>query len=288
MRNPLKRLQYHGFTIVVLTVFFLFIVLLLSIPLLYLILTSLEANGIRGLTLFNYRQLFQSSQAMRAMVNSLTLSFQSSFIAMVLAVPCAMSMLRMRGERFQRNLLLLVNLRASFHGAPLVLAAGLMVGIGGVLARLYALLGEEYHFLLASQAGLLGCYVYFQLPLAVLLLYPIFQGIRSDWQQAAAMLGAYSRQFWLRIGLPITLPSLITSFAVLFAHAMGSYATAYLLNAPDYPILPLVISAHLTSGRFANPGLGSALAILLAAALVMAMLLGEWAGSSVVRGRRET
>ncbi|HML46028.1 MAG TPA: ABC transporter permease [Clostridia bacterium] len=288
MQKRLDRLKYHSFSIVVLSVFLVLVVLLLSIPLFYLILTSFEANGVRGLTLLNYRRLFQSSQAMQSLVNSLSLSLRSSLIAMGLAIPCAMSMLHLRGERLQRHLLLLVNLRASFHGAPLVLAAGLTVGIGGVLARLYALMGEEYNFLLASQAGLLGCYVYFQLPLAVLLLYPIFQGIRSDWQQAAAMLGAYPRQFWLRIGLPITLPSLFTSFAVLFAHAMGAYATAYLLNAPDYPILPLVISAHLTSGRFANPGLGSAMAILLAAALVMAMLLGEWAGSLAVRGRRET
>ena len=42
-------------------------------------------------------------------------------------------------------------------------------------------------------------------------------------------MGASGHVFWRRIGLPILAPSLISVFIMLFANAMGTYATAWAL-----------------------------------------------------------
>ena len=75
-------------------------------------------------------------------------------------------------------------------------------------------------FSIYSVQGLIIAYTYFQVPLGIMLLYPIYRGVREDWKEAASILGASTSQFWLRIGVPTILPSVLSTFTLLFANAM--------------------------------------------------------------------
>ncbi|MED9959524.1 MAG: ABC transporter permease subunit, partial [Christensenellales bacterium] len=121
-------------------------------------------------------------------------------------------------------------------------------------------------------------------PLGIMLLYPIYRGIRDDWKEAASILGASSVQFWTRIGIPAILPSILSTFTVLFANAMGAFATAYYLVSSSYNIVPIRIGALMSGDIRTKPELGSALAITLAMVLIVVMLINDWA--SRVAGRR--
>jgi putative spermidine/putrescine transport system permease protein len=134
-----------------------------------------------------------------------------------------------------------------------------------------------------SWSGLVLIYIYFQLPLAVMLLYPVYQGIQSQWKEAASLLGASPLQFWLRIGVPVILPSIAGTFSILFANAMGAYASAYALTGSTYNLLTIRIGALTTGDIFAKPELGSAIAVLLGITLVTAMLINEWLTRKVRR-----
>ena len=74
---------------------------------------------------------------------------------------------------------------------------------------------------------LLLCYIYFQIPLATLLLIPAFDGLKKEWREAVALLGGSETVYWLKVGLPNLLPSILGTFSVLFANAVAAYATAY-------------------------------------------------------------
>ncbi len=70
---------------------------------------------------------------------------------------------------------------------------------------------------------------------------------------------------------------------VLFANAMGAYATAYYLVSSSYNIVPIRISALMSGDVRTKPELGSALAITLAMVLIVVMLLNDWTSRMAAR-----
>lgn len=118
-------------------------------------------------------------------------------------------------------------------------------------------------FDLYSMNGLLLLYIYFQLPLALLLLYPAFDNLQPQWQQAAALLGASQWQILRHITLPILAPALLGTFILLFANAMGAYASAYALTLGNINLLTIRIASLVSGELFLDPELAAALCVLL-------------------------
>jgi putative spermidine/putrescine transport system permease protein len=87
----------------------------------------------------------------------------------------------------------------------------------------------------------------------------------------------------MKIGIPIMLPGIVGTFSVLFANAMGAYASAYALTGSSYNLVAIRIGALLSGDIFAQPELASAIAVLLGVTMVTAMLLSEW---SIKKTRR--
>mgnify|MGYP002581847902 CR=1 FL=1 len=138
----------------------------------------------------------------------------------------------------------LSNLTNNFSGVPLAFAFMIMLGNSGVFIILAKKFGVEIlmNFNLYSWAGLLLMYVYFQIPLGVMLLFPTLQGIKEELKQAAFLLGASSFEFWRYVGLPIILPGIVGVFSILFANAMGAYASAIAVVLAIILILALLLN----------------------------------------------
>jgi putative spermidine/putrescine transport system permease protein len=117
-------------------------------------------------------------------------------------------------------------------------------------------------FSIYSFSGLILAYVYFQLPLMVLLVLPAFAGIKKDWQESAQSLGADTFQFWWRIGVPVLMPSLIAGLTLLFANAFGAYATAYTLVQAKLSLVTLQIGYMIAGEVRQDQAIGMAMAIL--------------------------
>ena len=97
--------------------------------------------------------------------------------------------------------------------------------------------------------------------LGSLMLVPAFQAVDSSWKEAAEILEASPFQFWTRIGIPVMLPSLLDTFALLFANAITAYATVLLLVTTSIPLLPVKITTMFTGEMTPQKEMGSALAI---------------------------
>ena len=72
----------------------------------------------------------------------------------------------------------------------------------GIGINIYAL-----GFNLLSFWGLTITYLFFQIPLMILIIMPALDGLKHEWREAAEILGATPAQYWRMVALPILLPS---------------------------------------------------------------------------------
>jgi putative spermidine/putrescine transport system permease protein len=154
---------------------------------------------------------------------------------------------------------------SNFAGVPLAFAFIATLGrVGFVTVLLKTLLGVNLYdtgFNLYGFWGLSFTYMYFQLPLMVLVITPALDGVRKEWREACENLGASRAQYWRYVALPILMPSLLSAVILLFGNAFGAYATAYALTGGMLDLVPILIGAQIRGDVLHDPNLGYALAL---------------------------
>jgi putative spermidine/putrescine transport system permease protein len=158
---------------------------------------------------------------------------------------------------------------SNFAGVPLAFAFISTLGRLGLVTILFdtfvsPVLGFRLYqtgFNLLSFWGLTLTYLYFQIPLMVLILAPALDGLKKEWREASAILGASTAQYWRMVALPILWPSIVGTTLLLFANAFGAIATAYALTGSSLNIVPILLYAQIRGDVLHNPNLGYALAL---------------------------
>lgn len=153
---------------------------------------------------------------------------------------------------------------SNFAGVPLAFAFLATLGpVGLVTVWLRTEFGINLRgmgFNLLSFWGLVVVYLFFQIPLMILIIAPAIDGLKREWREAAAILGATTAQYWRMVALPILFPSLLGTFALLFANSFGAIATAFALTGPQLNIVPIKLFAQIRGDVLGDPHLGYALA----------------------------
>ena len=170
---------------------------------------------------------------------------------------------------------------SNFAGVPLAFAFVALLGRTGLIT---ALLKNIFHlnlynagFNLYSFLGLCLVYMYFQFPLMVLIMAPALDGLKREWREAAENLGANSRQYWLRVAMPILLPSILGSMILLFGNAFGAFATAYaLVGEGQLQVITVEIGAQIRGDVLYNPGLGFAMAMGMIVVMAISLVGYSW------------
>ena len=154
---------------------------------------------------------------------------------------------------------------SNFAGVPLAFAFLATLGRTGLVT---ALLIEyldfnpyQTGFNLLSFWGLTVTYLYFQIPLMVLILTPAMDGLRREWREAAEILGASKAQYWLHVGFPVLWPSILGAVLLLFANAFGAVATAFALTGSSLNIVTIQLFAQIRGDVLHDQNLGYALAL---------------------------
>ena len=165
---------------------------------------------------------------------------------------------------------------SNFAGVPLAFAFIATLGQLGIVTQWLRSIGVPLYpaFSLYNFWGLSIVYIYFQIPLMVLIMAPALEGMRREWREASESLGASAWQYWRYVGLPILLPSILGTMVLLFGNAFGAHATAFQLTGGGSQgnVVTILIGAQISSDAFANPGLGNALA--LGMVMIMATTIG--------------
>ena len=255
--------------------FLVLCVLFELIPIIYTIIRSFVPEGEDfGFTLANYINIFTKPLYQKAIVNSLIISILSSILGLIVAFIGAKAVHDSKGK-LNNIFMSILNMVSNFSGVPLAFAYIIMFGNVGVMTMIGSNYGIEFlaNFPLYSIFGLLLIYVYFQIPLSTLLLIPAFDAIRKEWKESNALLGGTNFTFWTKIGVPILMPSILSTFSVLFANALAAYASAYALLMNNVSLLPIRLSEQFVGDLVQRPEFGSAIAVVLMVFMIAAIMI---------------
>lgn len=209
-----------------------------------------------------------------ALDSSVRLSALTAALGVVLGTLLAQAVVASR-IRGLRNLVVTASgVLANFGGVPLAFAFIATLGISGVVTQLLSLGSAGWS--LYTRTGLAVVYLYFLIPLMVLVIAPALDGLRPQWREAAASCGATGWQYWRHVGLPVLAPSLLGGFVLLFGTAFAAYATAAAMVGSALPLVTLQIADALSGNVLVGQegvALALALDMIVVAIVVMAIYL---------------
>ena len=243
--------------------FALFAVLFLILPTMKIVLGAFQTPE-GGFTLANIAALNTDSIRSAYWV-SIKLSLLTALLGCLIGFGMAVAVVRGGLPQFIRGpLLTFSGVASNFAGVPLAFAFLATLGPAGLItAWLRTNAGLDLRILgfnLLSFWGLTITYLFFQIPLMILIITPALDGLKKDWKEAATVLGATGAQYWRMVALPILFPSLLGTFALLFANSFGAVATAFALTGPQLNIVPIKLFAQIRGDVLGDPHLGYALA----------------------------
>ncbi|UJW87092.1 ABC transporter permease [Devosia sp. SL43] len=260
LRPARRRLSFEWLGV---APFIIFAVMFLILPTLYLIVAAFVGrNG--EFTLDNIGALFTDS-IMAAYWISIRISGSSAILGAFIGLAIALAIIRGKLPSGLRSAVMTFSgVASNFAGVPLAFAFISTLGRLGLVTIILKFVGVDLYksgFNLLSFWGLTITYLYFQIPLMVLIIAPAIDGLKKEWSEAAQTLGASTWQFWRYVGLPILWPSFLGTLSLLFANAFGAIATAYALTGSSLNIVPILLFAQIRGDALQNPGLGAALAL---------------------------
>ncbi|HEX7009385.1 MAG TPA: sulfate ABC transporter permease subunit CysT [Phycisphaeraceae bacterium] len=131
-----------------------------------------------------------------------------------------------------------------------------------------------------SPLGVAIALTFIGLPFVVRTLQPALEDLNTEYEEAAACLGAGRRQTIRRVILPTVLPALLTGFSLAFARAIGEYGSVVFIsgNMPmKTEILSLLIVAKLENYDYAGAtALGASMLVISFVILLVINLLQWW------------
>jgi putative spermidine/putrescine transport system permease protein len=245
------------------TPFFIFALMFLILPTTYLVLGAFQ-NDRGEFTMENIVALSQPS-IVAAYWISIKVSLASAILGALMGLAIAIAIVRGGLPGWVRSATMTFSgVASNFAGVPLAFAFLATLGrLGLVTVLLNSVFGFNIYstgFNILSFWGLTLTYLYFQIPLMVVIITPAIDGLKREWGEAAATLGATQYQYWRMVVIPVIWPSFLGTVILLFANAFGAIATAYALTGSSLNIVPILLYAQIRGDVLHNPHLGYALA----------------------------
>ena len=183
-----------------------------------------------------------------------------------------------RGNVLRQVVITASGVFANFGGVPLAfLFIATLSTTGIVTGWIKDITGVDiwdHGFTLYNAFGVFFVYMYFQIPLMVLVILPALEGLRPAWREAAQNMGAGTWQYWRYVGGPVLLPSFLGCLLLLFGSAFSAYATAEALSGGTIALTPIQIGALLNGNVLAGQeNLGYALGLIMIVIIAIVMVV---------------
>jgi len=269
--------------------FFAFATMFLVIPTSYLVVGSFRDRA-GNFTVQNYLNLSRPLTA-NAYVTSIEISLVTAILGGILGFLLAYAVIAGGlPTPFRTGIMTFSGVASNFAGVPLALAFVFTIGrTGFITVFLNTVLGVDVYgsgFTIYSKLGLEIVYLYFQLPLMVLIIAPAIDGLKKEWREASENAGASTFQYWRLIALPILMPSLLGSMILLFGNAFGAQATAFALTGGFINLVTILIGGQLSGDVLGDQNLGYALAMGMVAIMAVTILAYSWLARRAERWQR--
>jgi len=233
------------------------------------------------LTMHNLSVITSGGQYLLGFETSIKLAFVTALIPGVVGTLIAYAIAQSEHESFKRVIAAAAGVFANFGGVNLAFMFVAALGPAGIasgwLAHLH-LNPWSHGWSLYKFSGVAVVYMYFQVPLMVLVITPALNGLRPQWREAAANLGASKWQFWRYVGLPVLMPPVLGSMFLLFGSGFSAYATTEALTGGTIALTPIqigsILQGNVISGQ-ENVGyaLGLGMIVILLVSVIAYALL---------------
>ena len=253
-----------------------YLVFFLLVPLVSIVIDAFEDSTTGAFTTSNI-DIAVHGTYLHGFEQSLWLSLLTSVIPGVVGLLIAYAIFTAKRGAFLRQIVITASgVFANFGGVPLAFlfiasfgAFGLETGwLGDIGLNIY-----NMGFSLYSLSGIILVYMYFQIPLMVLLILPALEGLRPAWREAAENLGGRSWQYWRHVGAPVLAPSFLACLMLLFGSSLAAYATAEALTSGSIPLTAIQIGTFLNGNVLAGQqNVGEALALGMVLIILILMI----------------
>jgi len=269
--------------------FFIFSILFIGAPTLVVIINAFKTN--EGAFTFSNVLLAFTDVYYLSLISSLKLGMASAITGVFFGLMISYAVLISGMKRLQKIVSTASGVFANTGGVPLAFFFIAAIGNYGLVTIGLQKIGIDIYagtFTLFGFSGLVLVYLYFQIPLMIIVVYPALEGIKNEWREAAANLGASKMTYWRYIGVPILFPPVLGSFFLLFASAFAAYATANVLTQGTIPLLPLQVGTLVSGDVVADQSnVGYAMGFEMIVVVALAMTLYTYLDKRASRWRKK-
>lgn len=288
MKSRKKKASSGKGYIALLAPMYIFTILFVGLPILYMFLLSfLTRAKVWGVdfqfTLDNYKRILEPLY-LNTFLESFKLAGLTTVLVFLLGYPYGYFMSRMNAVWKKRMMLLIM---IPFWTSALIRLYGWIIVFrsNGVLDKILMWLGvtEEPLKLLYTYPAVVVGMIYALLPFMILSVYSSAEKLDYSLVEAAKDLGASSWQAFWTVTFKLTLPGVLSGVILTFVPSMGLFYIADILGGNKIVLVGSVIQEQMTKGR--NQPFAAALsAVLLVLTMLMISLYKKIAGTSELEG----
>jgi multiple sugar transport system permease protein len=221
--------------------------------------TLTDGNFIpRSWTWQNYADIFQTSEFLLALVNSIGIAIISTVIAVVLGTMAAYAVARL-----------------DFPGKQVLVGLSLLIAMFPQVSLVTPLFNIERNIgLFDTWPGLILPYITFALPLSIYTLSAFFREIPWELEKAAKMDGATPAQAFRKVIAPLAAPGVFTTAILVFIFCWNDFLFAISLTSTTASrTVPAALSFFTGSSQFEDPtGQVCAAAVVITVPIIVFVL----------------
>lgn len=228
-----------------------------------------SAIGSNEITLEHYKRLLTDKGLIESLIFSIKTSFLSALLSTMGGVIIAIAAYKLGKE----GKLIALTFRLPVI-VPHLLSVLLVYNIfsqTGLLARFAYNIGfissfEEFPVLLYNKNGfgIILAYIWKELPFIAFIIYNVLSKLSNKFSDASRNLGATGFQTMKYVVFPIVLPSVLSSFILVFAFSFGAYEIPMLLGGTYPKALPVKAYIEYINPMLSNRPYAMAINFLIA------------------------
>ena len=199
---------------------------------------------------------------------SIYLSLIATVVCLIVGFPMGFIMSRM-SERAQRTMQMLIMLPMWMSFLLRTYAWMTLLENEGLINKFFGLFGIGPFQMINTQGAIVLGMVYNYLPYMILPLYSVMVKIDQSVIEAAQDLGADGFHVLLRVILPLAVPGIVTGITMVFVPSVSTFIISRMLGGGSNLLIGDLIEQQFL-GSVYNPGVGSAMSLIL---MVMILLI---------------
>ena len=267
-----KKIRWDFWTIVTVVIIALFALFLLY-PLISLFLSGFKDTETGVWTIDNYARFFSKKYYKSALLNSFTLTFCVTVVAIVLGVPLAyfMSFYKIKGKGVLEILFIISMMSPNFIGAYSWI---LLLGRSGTVTQFLKSLGIH----MPSIYGFGGMLLVFALklyPFIYMYVSGALKKIDVALSEAAESLGCGGLKKVFTVIMPLVTPTLIAAALLVFMNCMADFGTPALIGE-GYRVMPTLVYSEFVGETGGSANFAACMATIMVVVTATVFLLQKW------------